>query len=76
MFAPFPLHFSLNYEVSIEIQGLSSTDYKFQGISRIFKVRANPVLYRVAFCVSMKSYPLYCSHGLIMRGQKSTKTNI
>ena len=32
--APFPLQFSLNYHVSIEIQGLSSTDCSFQGLSR------------------------------------------
>ena len=43
VFAPFPLQFSLNCLVSIEIQGLSSTGCNFQGLSRIFKVRANPV---------------------------------
>ena len=32
--APFPLQFSLNYNVSIEIQGLSSPDCSFQGLSR------------------------------------------
>ena len=30
-------------KVSTEIQGLSSNDYNFQGLSRTFKVRANPV---------------------------------
>ena len=34
MFAPFSLKFYLNYKVSIEIQGLSSTDCNFQGLSR------------------------------------------
>ena len=34
VFAPFPLQFFLNYSVSIEIQGLSSTDCNFQGLSR------------------------------------------
>ena len=29
MFAPFPLDFYLNYKVSTEIQGLSSTDAIF-----------------------------------------------
>ena len=33
-FAPFSLEFYLNYRVSIEIQGLSSTDCDFQGLSR------------------------------------------
>ena len=33
-FAPFSLEFYLNYRVSIEIQGLSSTDCNFQGLSR------------------------------------------
>ena len=51
MFAPFSLEFYLNSTVSIEIQGLSSTDCNFQGHSRprifilkfkTFKVRANP----------------------------------
>ena len=33
MFASFPLEFYLNYnKVSIEIQGLSSTDCNFQGV--------------------------------------------
>ena len=51
--APFPLQFSLNYKVSTEIQGLSSTKCNFQyffqdfyskihGLSRTFKVCANP----------------------------------
>ena len=44
MFTPFPLEFYLNYNVSIEIQGLSSNDFIFQGLSRTFKVRANPVV--------------------------------
>ena len=30
-------------KVSTEIQGLSSTDANFQGLSRTLKVRANPV---------------------------------
>ena len=34
MFAPLSLEFYLNYKVSIEIQGLSSTDCNFQGLSR------------------------------------------
>ena len=34
MFAPFPLEFYLSYKVSTEIQGLSSTDRNFQGLSR------------------------------------------
>ena len=34
VFAPFSLEFYLNYRVSIEIQGLSSTDCNFQGLSR------------------------------------------
>ena len=34
MFAPFSLEFYLNSKVSIEIQGLSSTDCNFQGHSR------------------------------------------
>ena len=41
MFAPFPWEFYLNYKVSTEIQGLSSTDRNLQGLSkqnsRIFK---------------------------------------
>ena len=32
VFAPFSLEFYLNYEVSIEIQGLPSNDYNFQGL--------------------------------------------
>ena len=43
MFAPFPLEFYLNYKVSTEIQGLSSTDCNFQGLLRTFKACANPV---------------------------------
>ena len=35
VFAPFPFQFSLNYWVSIEIQGLISSTYcNFQGLSR------------------------------------------
>ena len=34
VFAPFPLQFLLNSYVSIEIQGISSTDCNFQGLSR------------------------------------------
>ena len=34
VFAPFSLKYYLNYKVSIEIQGLSSTDCNFQGLSR------------------------------------------
>ena len=34
MFPPLSLEFYLNYKVSIEIQGLSSTDCNFQGLSR------------------------------------------
>ena len=34
VFAPFPLEFYLNYKVSTEIQGLSSTDRNFQGLLR------------------------------------------
>ena len=34
MFAPFSLKFYLNFTVSIEIQGLFSTDCNFQGLSR------------------------------------------
>ena len=34
VFAFFSLEFYLNYKVSIEIQGLSSTDCNFQGLSR------------------------------------------
>ena len=34
MFSPFSLEFYINYKVSIEIQGLSSTDCNFQGFSR------------------------------------------
>ena len=34
VFAPSSLEFYLNYKVSIEIQGLSSTDCNFQGLSR------------------------------------------
>ena len=34
VFSPFSLEFYLNYKVSIEIQGLSSTDCNFQGLSR------------------------------------------
>ena len=34
VFAPFSLEFYLNYRVNIEIQGLSSTDCNFQGLSR------------------------------------------
>ena len=34
MFVPLPLEFYLNYTVSNEIQGLSSTDRNFQGLSR------------------------------------------
>ena len=34
VFAPFSLEFYLNYKVSIEIQGLSSTECNFQGLSR------------------------------------------
>ena len=33
-FAPIPLEFYLNYIVSIEIQGLSSTNCNFRGLSR------------------------------------------
>ena len=36
----------------------------FQGFSRC----VNPVLYRIAFYVGMKSYPPYRSHGFIMSG--------
>ena len=32
MFDPFSLEFYLNYKVSIEIQGLASTDCNFQGL--------------------------------------------
>ena len=53
VFAPFPWQFSLDYKVSTKIQGLSSTNYNFQdffhnfyskihGLSRTFKVCANP----------------------------------
>ena len=34
VFVPLPLEFYLNYTVSNEIQGLSSTDHNFQGLSR------------------------------------------
>ena len=34
MFVPLPLEFYLNYTVSNEIQGLSSIDHNFQGLSR------------------------------------------
>ena len=34
MFAPFSLEFYLNYKVTIEIQGLFSSDCNFQGLSR------------------------------------------
>ena len=34
VFAPFFLEFHLNYKVSIEIQGLSTIDCNFQGLSR------------------------------------------
>ena len=34
VFAPFFLEFHLNYKVSIEIQGLSTFDCNFQGLSR------------------------------------------
>ena len=43
MFASFSLEFDLDYKVSIEIQGLSSSDCNFQGLST-FKVHFNPVL--------------------------------
>ena len=43
MFASFSLEFDLDYKVNIEIQGLSSTDCNFQGLST-FKVHVNPVL--------------------------------
>ena len=46
MFTPFSLEFYLNCYVSIEIQGRSSTDCNFQGLSRTFKVRASPVISR------------------------------
>ena len=53
VFAPFPWQFSLDCKVSTKIQGLSSTNYNFQdffhnfyskihGLSRTFKVCANP----------------------------------
>ena len=63
MFAPFPLEFYLNYKVSTEIQGLSSTDaifkdfqgleflFKIQGLLRTFKVRANPVYETVGYVI-------------------------
>ena len=34
VFAPFTLEFYLNYRVSIEVLGLSSTNCNFQGLSR------------------------------------------
>ena len=43
MFASFSLEFDLDYKASIEIQGLSSSDCSFQGLST-FKVHVNPVL--------------------------------
>ena len=47
MFAPFSLELYLNFKVSVELQGLSSTDCNFQGLSRTRtfkdKVRANLV---------------------------------
>ena len=36
MFAPFSLEFYLNYEVSIEIQGLTAIFKDFQGLEFIF----------------------------------------
>ena len=52
VFAPFSLEFYLNYKVSIKIQGLFRSDCNFQGLSRpcifiqglsrTFKVRADP----------------------------------
>ena len=59
-------------KVSTEIQGLSSTDcnfqglsrpwtfyFKFQGLSRTFKVRANPVLRPVLKCFFITQWPLH-----------------
>ena len=34
VFAPFSLEFYIHYKVSIEIQGPSSSDCNFQGLSR------------------------------------------
>ena len=42
MFAPFPLQFSLNYKVSIEIQGLSSTGCNFHGLFKDFQGACEP----------------------------------
>ena len=40
VFASFPLQFSLNFSVSIEIQELSSTDCNLQGFSRCVRTLA------------------------------------
>ena len=46
MFAPFPLEFYLNYKVSTEIQGLSSTDRNFQGLLRADVSKYRPKVYK------------------------------
>ena len=46
MFAPFCFEFYLNYEVSIEIKGLCSTDCNFQGLKKIDIEKQREVFFR------------------------------
>ena len=57
----FSLEFYLSYKFSIEIQGVSSTDCNFQGLSRQdFQVVANPVICHAAWqiCFNQSEVPL------------------
>ena len=62
MFVPLPLEFYLNYTVSNEIQGLSSIDHNFQGLSRTFKERANPEFYICVYIQCRRRQPTYRLH--------------
>ena len=77
VFAPFPWQFSLDCKVSTKIQGLSSTNYNFQdffhnfyskihGLSRTFKVCANPDW----------NFKYPCLHISKNRGTKQARFNI
>ena len=64
MFAPFPLEFYLNYKVSTEIQGLSSTDRNFKDFQvrflRTFKVYANPgISFSLAYRSGVSCFAFY-----------------
>ena len=61
VFGPFGTWESGLDKASTEIQGLSSTDCNFQGLSKTFKVRANPENKKMfACCFPLSSLVVYC----------------